>query len=447
MPQTRRATAKSRNNQVVSSRLPDEIISEAFLTGLYSFELGTQESIKYLNTTTAVCGLWRRIALANPRLWVGVSYGPGTSLRPPDDAQRIVDNRVNAYLQRSKDAQIILRVPEHHPTSDTTTRRVLELIRSNAHRLCGLNIHVSSQHMLDTLFPLPASVTKLRVLSIGVGGGRWQSSDKLVQIFNVNGTPRELLHLALNTKLRWDVSRIPSHSLTSLAIVDIGHSPQTTSILSYFRSVVKLQVCSRSQDIHPPFQAPGIGLPDLTTLHVRDTLPLTFHQTITCSSLETLVVVVDRESSWWNANAGPLGVEPPLLPKLRHLALSQADLAGNALQTFMSMNSTIVTLQVYRCRGTIPFLSSLAKSESSEQPQLLPDLRKFGFDQPCTLHSSSDDMKSIEAALISAMKRRPQLKAAYRHWGGFARLEKRFADRCQRELRPIPELWSRWETI
>ncbi|KAF9465948.1 hypothetical protein BDZ94DRAFT_1296135 [Collybia nuda] len=256
-----RALKTRRNELVLISRLPPELLSTIF-------QLVQEKPLTYFPERTKwtaishVCGHWRRVALQSPSLWSNIDIhghesGPGTW--------------VEVFLERSKQAALTL--------SAKLTYRSLQPIKAALEKVDRMR-HLSltlqtpmAQDLLDILENHPAPLLEHFQINCSTSEGSGRLPDRL---FSGNYSSLRVLKL-VNCDSSWNLP--PLHNLVILQIhnsnifAGSGESPTILQLISILENSPNIKQIDLEGML--PGSQPGahtgspIILPNLSTISLK----------------------------------------------------------------------------------------------------------------------------------------------------------------------------------
>lgn len=265
----------------VVHRLPYEVIAETFLWGLATFEWDSPDVVAYLNRITAVCSMWRHMAIGTPQLWTGIVHARS----PISVLAKVQTGRLDAYIKRSQVSPLDVKIS--FEVSDSAVTLLIDLIHTNAYRLRSLATSLPNAQIANALFPLPPATPHLRALAV-TAVEHEQAPPEPIYIFSENGVPPPLRDLRMEGLAWWDTSRIPARALESVNLIDLGHRNDAfTRLLPRCTSATSLQAIGDRYSPLPEFE-----LGHLKSLMLYDTLPLSFPLVFSTPQLDSLTILV-----------------------------------------------------------------------------------------------------------------------------------------------------------
>jgi len=270
------------------SNLPSELISGAFRAGLVPHKRAKlyppddSANIRFLTTISAVCSLWRDIALSTQDLWTTIAYECHANSGDRTEC-------LEAFLARSRNASIFLHVTFHRDSAVHVQRihSILEphLWRCRSFAILSNHKDISFQRVF---FPLPGRLERLEEFAmLEVGGGDAGPTTLFVE----NGAPslcRLTIHSTLTRGVPFTTDHIPTNTLThlDLTISEVMHG-QTLQFLRQCAAIVWLRFNVRTF-VQLPFAFEPIQFPSLKTLSVQDNLTLGFRSLFSTPNLMVL---------------------------------------------------------------------------------------------------------------------------------------------------------------
>lgn len=419
MRETRLSSRISQNNSVFLHRLPNELIVETFLFGFVSMHWTSTETIKYLNTITSVCSLWRNIALAVPKLWTSILHycpqGP--------ERRKTATARLEAYITRSKSSPIDVNMVLRNPRA--TVKPIIRILHANAHRLRRFDIVLDTPELAVDLFPLPPPLNHLCLLDIAVLDEiLTPDPERSIRLFQQDGAPEHLEKLTIDGTTWWDTSTIPAHLLESIDLTTWLDWTGMTDLLIRCTNVKTIRMSCMTEPESVAHHGPISVLPHVVSIDIQDDVPLSFHRFISCPNLETLKITAfpTRGTAW---TASPLGGESsaPKWPRLTSLVFYQQSLTPATLQPLLQANPTITNLSLTHSSGAqdLLYLLLLSRDEDSGTYReatdvFLPHLENLVLDRAALSNDDQIRGHSFGIALMGVMMKRPKLRV--RTWVG-----------------------------
>ncbi|KAJ8454215.1 hypothetical protein ONZ45_g19388 [Pleurotus djamor] len=145
---------RRRNTYAAIGQLPDEVLTEIFLS--FSVEdPSSTELVRWLNTTRAVCHRWRDVVLNSPRAWANITLTP-----TPNHLKFAA-----LMLELCKAADLSVHIAEFRDVADDDTfYGLVGRILAQMHRISDLTVSVSSPDVLHRVFTLlPDNLQALRL--------------------------------------------------------------------------------------------------------------------------------------------------------------------------------------------------------------------------------------------------------------------------------------------
>ena len=361
------------------SNLPNELISGTFLAGLVPHTRAKLDipddsaNIRFLTTISAVCSLWRDIALSTQDLWTTITYECHASSGGRTEC-------LEAFLARSRNASIFLHVA--FPRDSTVHRdiqRIHSILEPHVWRCRSFAI-ISEQYVgfQRFFFPLPGRMERLEEFALlEVGGGDAGPTT----LFDENSAlllRRLTIHSTSTRGVPFTTDHIPTNTLThlDLTISAIMHG-QIVQFLRQCTAVVWLRFRVSSR-IQLPSAFEPISLPSLKTLSVNDGLTLGFRSLFSTPNLMMLHL------------RSPLPLrQPPAPPNLPPLPIETVKCTSQNLLQLHPCFSAFPSVKKLTIRGCFYILNlpkclagfpednnPLQKIESSEsrETHILPQL-------------------------------------------------------------------------
>ena len=206
--------------------LPNEILSHIFLLGHRFYPLGDPEAQTFLITASAVCRLWRNIAISNPFLWTTIRYcqiQEPLSTYPDGDDVATVPSRVDAFIRRSKDASLDLLLTMNDDGLDVALILIPMLI-PHFHRCRTIWIDLyrlefaEDISLLEMLFPLEGELGRLERFELAAPYS-YPYIRKPLALFGKENYSRKLKHLMLRGEPPLvDTTNLKTSNVTELDI-------------------------------------------------------------------------------------------------------------------------------------------------------------------------------------------------------------------------------------
>ena len=351
-------------------RLPDELLAEIFLIGWQK----NTEPVRYLSTICLVCCLWRDVALSAPLLWTKILYRETKdkdATQPYHDLPRRTEERIEAYLSRSKyasiDVKFILR-------RGRGLARVKDMIFPHLSRCRSVHITTTfnDRDLATQLFPLPRDLPRLTQLYYS---GCHDEEAEPIPLLLVPGTGNmarlrrvSLSNLSVNLA---DLNSINTENVNQLVLKGRNFAwRDALTLASRCHSLCKLELVTRpprQRDIIPP-----ITLPQLTDLEVfRIELTAAFR----APNLQTVNICED-----FYGPDGPLPSSPtPHFPNLHTLKVFRSNVAQREFIAFLQCNPTIKELHIWKLRGELREFGQLLLVTTGDEPKFtfLPSLERL----------------------------------------------------------------------
>ena len=167
---------ESSRNGPITRHIPNEILSDIFLLGYQSCPLHRpgSEPERFLSTITAVCGLWRDIAIAEASLWRSIRYSVPRISQISLTTNEISWDRISAYVIRSRNRALDFALWANDPPMgsgrpldglDHKKNGVLELFFPYLQRCRSILIDLHGgrdlRALVSQLFPFPGRMEQL----------------------------------------------------------------------------------------------------------------------------------------------------------------------------------------------------------------------------------------------------------------------------------------------
>jgi len=328
-------------------------------------------NIRFLTTISAVCSLWRDIALSTQGLWTTITYECHANSGDRTEC-------LEAFLARSRNASIFLHVVFRRD-STVHVQRIHSILKPHLWRCRSFAI-ISDQHIgfQRFFFPLPGRMERLEEFALlEVGGGEAGPTT----LFAENGAPllRQLtIHSTLTHRVPFTTDHIPTNTLTHLDLM-VG-SVMQEHIVQFLRqcaAVVWLHFCVFPTQLPSPFEP--ISLPSLKTLSVQDDLTLGFRSLFSTPNLMVLHLRRPLRPVLVYPNLPPLPIETVecTFQDLRQLHLRFS--AFPSVKKLM-IRRCLITLNLPKCLAGFPEDSSDSdpppeiESSESRETHILPQL-------------------------------------------------------------------------
>jgi len=289
------------------SNLPNELISGTFRAGLVPHTRAKVDTpddsanIRFLTTISAVCPLWRDIALSTPDLWTTITYECYTHSGDRTEC-------LEAFLARSRNASIFLHVTFHHG-STVHVQRIHSILQPHLWRCRSFAVSDRGVGLQRIFFPLPGRMERLEEFATLEAG----SGDTVpATLFAENGAPllrRLTIRSAVVREVSFITDHIPTNTLThlDLSVSGVSHG-QIVQFLRQCAAVVWLDFYMGSPT-HLPSAFEPISLPSLKTLRVHDDLTLGFRKLFSTPNLMVLRLCHPLRQVPVYPNLPPLAIE------------------------------------------------------------------------------------------------------------------------------------------
>ena len=413
MPMTRLRSRLRFNNTAAIHKLPNELLGEIMHLGFQRYKLEDHDHIDYLNTISAVCAIWRRVALDLPFLWTSVVYC-STHHR----LKRSLD-RMETYFARSKN--LPLDVMLDFGEGKVNARRIMKVVSSHTGRFRFWRITIETQEISKTILPLRGPLDRLETLIVQLNFADLNGEEEQEQnarsspglelmVENVDPPLRELCVTGLaGCKL----SNVPTQALIVVHINSICMSTvEMARILSRCQAAVNVNMVSLGDEETLNGIAP-FALPSVETLTIVDNLPPTFPSLIDVASLRELTIVSSTfNPEIWASSPSP-ELPVPTWPNLHRLSLGGLWIVPDAIRPLLLANPSIKHIDMRDCREIISLALVLfiVKSPSGNEfvdasDTIVPVLEKLQIEQ------STDqlDNGSLGKLILGVMTRRPILR-------------------------------------
>ncbi|KAJ7641162.1 hypothetical protein FB45DRAFT_1053744 [Roridomyces roridus] len=252
--------------------LPNEITSEIFVLVLPPYPYRSKlTGLSSPTSLTHICGKWRDIALATPRLWRAFS-----TVFKADQPEHIL--AVQTWLERSGSCPLSI----HLAVGDQVPNEVLVAILLHRERWQHMELELAASELGLVKGPMPL----LEILTLAV-----ETGDHTTPATDVNSFPRlraVTVHNTCGVKLNW----LPMFQLTSLTFVDMVSSNDYLPLLQDALNLVSLHLIACNTNV--PLQS-GVKLDRLEKLVIfncwcPEDAATPIFETFTLPALRTLLV-------------------------------------------------------------------------------------------------------------------------------------------------------------
>ena len=358
-------------------RLPNELLAEIFLIGWQK----NRERVWYLSTICLVCRIWRDVALSASLLWTKILYREikdKDATQPYHDLPRRTEERIEAYLSRSKNATIDIGLILQHGRDLV---RVKDMIFPHLSRCRSIHLVSASENkdLASQLFPLPRHLPQLTYLHCS---GYHDEKAEPIPLLLVSGTGNmarlrrvSLCNLSVNLA---DLNSINTENVNQLVLKGCNFAWRDAfTFASQCHSLCKLELVTRpptQRDIFPP-----ITLPQLTDLEV---FGIELTAAFRAPNLQTLSVHRNLYGKpYWPVPSSPTAH----FPNLHTLTFFKANVAQREFIAFLQCNPTIKELCISDYQGELWELGQLlldhAGVTTGNKPKftLLPSLKRLAI--------------------------------------------------------------------
>ena len=341
-------TRLTRQNELVALHvaLPNEILAEILIAGKPSER---SDITRYLLNISAVCTLWRNIALPLPSLW--------TTITLAHSARGTGVDYLEAMLSRSKDVALdmLLNFERVWHWKVDYARHIKRIVAPHLHRCWSLQLQFTTIHESEAFLPLDPSLMnhllcfRCHVVDTDGGGPRG------LLLFKPSTSPhsfpnlRELRikgHVSLSGFAATPKKRIDVFEYCGLCgIYEWAYVRRDMpDIMYYIAECCSLTTLVLSVDHGSVFgdQAPVLELPLLTTLKVIDRQASIFHRYISAPRLESLTI--SPNTSGPDFQSSMMSYKLPFLKTFRSCNHSPTDLT-----TILEASQSIEKLEIFQC--------------------------------------------------------------------------------------------------
>ena len=330
-------------------QLPHEIISHIFLLGHRGCPLHDRAATIFLLSVTAVCALWRDVAISSSALWTSIYYD-GTSIGSGEDRTREAEKvvaRVEAFLSRSRYASLDIFV-SCEISKLKLGIAVVDLIRPHLQRCRSfqaacVEFSGDDHSPLRRLLPLPGPLPRLTNLQITMSV---PSHPPVLLVEPCNASPLTTLHLLGRGTV--DASNIRTTTITDLLV---NVAIRLTDVWWGWRvrernsnSLTSLVSCDFYGHGGEPL--PPAHLPNLKRLATSLSSLKQVPEAMACEGIEELIIY---RPSYHHHSVFPIDPIPPNLLLWRNLRTLKIDCLINHLEEYIILLAALPTVTTITC--------------------------------------------------------------------------------------------------
>ena len=444
---------ESFRNGPITRHIPNEILSDIFLLGYQSCPLHRpgSEPERFLSTITAVCGLWRDIAIAEASLWRSIRYSVPRISQISLTTNEISWDRISAYMTRSRNRALDFALWAVSPPRwsgrfldglDKKKNGVLELFFPYLQRCRTILIDLGGSRettaLVSQLFPLPGRMERLvdmRIIlqmpnPVGDISVPPTSPPRSAVLFEPsNASPLVTLLLSSNAPHVVDMRNVESTVMEELE-VGFGIIPSTPMLSALLEknsntlSSLSLADCPRFRGLQNGTQPqPPILLPYLKSLKLESYTLETITRDISCPKLEELTIHgVDSVRDRYDPRRFV-----PIFGYRVHFRPGQFAGWSSSLRTLRIL-TTLTSYYFQALLPELPMITSLAVVDRTidqdstaglrvlvllltEQPTLVPNLAHLRvFAQAAPAPAELQPLGSSAAMIVDILGARPALR-------------------------------------
>lgn len=423
--------------------LPNEILCIIFVLGLHSYPRWQYSpTLNYLKTITSIGQYWREVAINNPSLWTVLYYHWWIDKKEVPTTLEVEQNvlsRIQAFLERSKDVTLKLRIAIS-PDANHIAVKVVRLVLPHLSRFKDLSIWIQDPpeavdhdpdavSCLDVLFPLKGNLPRLKRVEFWPARSACYDETTPFRVLDSGAvTPRLsfiVFHGHTDANIHVDLAPLMSLQLTQVSL-----NLQTTYCYS-IHPLNFLQNNSRTLQhirISPypllwpttTYIVPGspIQLPALRTLDVSiETFCVIFHH-ITCPRLETITLLTSRDGRGSDHAMGELNPDSFQWPRIRRLSIMAVFSFGFHMEKLLRIFPSVEHLAIrdgplnhqWANMASLVFqiLSDSSSDDDEEETVLAPNLKTLRVErgQRVPLDFKSNNPRSVSRVRTA----RPRLR-------------------------------------